>query len=193
MKKLILSATALAACSVGAFAQGTITFDGTASASGLVSIGGVLDTTIDVNAELLYSSTGAAGTFSPVVTLLLGGSPTSGPGLGQVGYATGDITDFASGQLYSDQGASFIIPAIAPSTAAFFEVQAWMGGNSYATATEAGTSAVFSEVLTAASSPTQASLDTMPALNITPIPEPSTLAMAGVGLVSMLLLRRKVS
>jgi hypothetical protein len=54
---------------------------------------------------------------------------------------------------------------------------------------------VFAEVLTSASSPTQASLDQAPALNLvtTAVPEPSTLAMAGVGLASMLIFRRKNS
>jgi hypothetical protein len=195
MKKLILSVTAIAGFSMASFAQGTITFDSSSSAN-VVSILGVVDTTQDINAELLYSSTGAAGTFSPVVTLLLGGSPTTGPGLGQIGYATGDITDNSNGTIYSDQGASFIIPNIAGSTAAFFEVEGWLGSaNSLAGAVAAGapsgTSAVFSEVLSSASSPTQASLDVMPSLNLVAVPEPSTLAMAGVGLASMLFFRRK--
>jgi hypothetical protein len=195
MKKLILSVTAIAGFSVGALAQGTITFDTSSSTTGLVSISGVLDTATDINAELLYSST-ATGTFSPVVTLLLSSSAST-TDIGQVGYATGDITDDGNGTLYSDQGASFILPGIAPSATGYFEIEGWLGSSqTYAGATGAkGTTAVFAEVLTSASSPTQASLDQAPALNLvtTAVPEPSTLAMAGVGLASMLIFRRKNS
>jgi hypothetical protein len=68
MNKLILSVTALAACSVGAYAQGVIYFDSSSATSpgGTILINGVPDTTTDVNAELLGSSTGTAGTFTPV-------------------------------------------------------------------------------------------------------------------------------
>jgi hypothetical protein len=191
MKKLILSVTAVAGFSVGALAQGTITFDTSASTTGFVYINGVLDTSSDINAELLYSTTGTPGTFSPVVTLLLS-SGASTSGLGQVGYAAGDITDDSNGTLYSDQGASFVLPIAAAATG-YFEIEGWTGANvsSYAAATTKGTTSVFAETLTTANAPTQASLDQAPALNLTAVPEPSTLAMAGVGLASMLIFRRK--
>jgi len=204
MKKLILSVTALATCSVGAYAQGVIYFD-TSSATapaGQISINGVLDTTTDINAELLASST-AGGTFSPVAELLLSSSNTASPD-GIVGFdssdvltANGDIT-FANPKngFLTDQSGSFYVLGAAPGATEFFEVQAWLGGNSYATATQAGTSAVFSEALGASTSPIPQGINNMPALNLvttTVIPEPSTLAMAGVGLASMLFFRRKVS
>jgi len=195
MKKLILSVTAVAGFSMAAFAQGTITFDG--STGGHISINGAADTTADVNAELLYSSTGTAGTFNPLITMLLSSSATaSGPAAGQVITAAGDISFNGDGSLYDSGGQAYIVPAIASGATAFFEVVAWTGNgaNPAAPGIDAGTSAVFTEVLTAASSPSQANIGNMLALNLVPttiIPEPSTLAMAGVGLASMLFLRRK--
>jgi hypothetical protein len=201
MKKLILSVTAMAACSVGAFAQGTITFDGSgnansslsASSGGQVFINGVLDTAQDINAELLYSST-ATGTFSPVVTLLLtsGNAGTGISSLGQTLTAAGDITGYGTGVLFDNSGQSFTIPSIGSGVVAYFEVEGWLGNSSsLATAAVGGTTAAFSETLTANSSPTQAVINNMPALNLTAVPEPSTLAMAGVGLASMLIFRRR--
>ena len=205
MKKIILSVTAIAGFSVAAFAQGTITFDGsnntstspTAPSSGLVFIdsgsGAVLDTTTDINAELLYSATGVAGTFTSVVTLLLSSSaaPTDGS-LGQSYASAGDITFWANGQLQDQSGQSYVIPTIAAGSTAFFEVMGWTGvGATYgAQGTAFGTSSVFSEVLSASTSPVQANIEGMPALVLN-VPEPTTMAMAGLGGLSLLFLRRK--
>jgi hypothetical protein len=202
MKKLILSVTAVAGFSMASFAQGVIYFDGSnnsstsvsATTEGQVFVNGVLDTTQDINAELLYSST-STGTFSPVVTLLLSSSntnPTQSPTLGQVYSAAGDAT-FYPGQLLDNSGAGYIIPGIAPSTTAYFEVEGWLGQSStFAGATGAkGVTAVFSESLASAVG-TPNDIENMPALNLTTaVPEPSTLAMAGVGLASMLIFRRR--
>jgi len=204
MKKLILSVTALSALSVGAYAQGTVTFDGkgnantspTATSGGEVFIGGVLDTATDINAELLYSSTGTAGTFSPVVTLLLSSSASaSTPALGQISGAAGDVTNF-KGKLSDPSGNAyqFSNPAIAVGSTVFFEVEGWLGTSStYDTTVAHGTTATFTEVLTSSTAQPQANINNMPALNLvtTVVPEPSTLAMAGVGLASMLIFRRR--
>jgi PEP-CTERM motif len=208
MKKLILSVTALAACSVGAYAQGTITFNGqhnsnnspTAPSGGQVFLNGVLDTTQDINAELLYSSTGAAGTFSPVVTLLLSSTASaSTPALGQISGAAGDVLNFP-GHLTDPSGNTYQFNApnaIAAGTVAFFEVEGWTGTSSTLPApggnVYVGVTGVFSETLTSATAQPQAGIDQMPALNLVSVPEPTTLAMAGVGLASMLIFRRKVS
>jgi len=201
MKKLILSVTALAACSVGAYAQGTVTFDGssnvnpspTAPSSGLVFINGVVDTKTDINAELLYSTT-PGGTFSPVVTLLLSSSnvPTT-PTLGQIASATSDITFDANGTLLDTSGQTYQFPTIASSTAVYFEVEGWLGNSSSyppAGSVAEGTSGVFSGILSG-QNPPYLNVIGMPALNLVAVPEPSTLAMAGVGLASMLMFRRR--
>jgi hypothetical protein len=195
MKKLILSVTAIAGFSMATFAQGTITFDGSnnatpgvgAASGGLVYLAGVLDTTTDINAELLYSST-IGGTYSPVVTLSLLSSAGGGSAaLGQTLAASGDITAYGTGQFYDNSGQAFILPIAAGATA-FFEVQGNVTVNG---TTYTGQTAAFAEVLSSASSPSQTGVDAMPALNLVSVPEPSTLAMAGVGMASMLFLRRK--
>lgn len=201
MKKLILSVTAVGAISMGAFAQGTIAFDGSnnsnpspsATSEGYVFINSVLDTSQDINAELLYSTTGTAGTFSPVVTLLLTSSASpSGPQAGQVIGAAGDITTIGSGQLYDLSGQTYNVPGT--TTSAYFEVEGWLGTSStYAGAITKGTSLVWQDTtLGAQGTPVTSDVEGMSALNlVTTVPEPSTFAMAGVGLASMLIFRRR--
>jgi hypothetical protein len=199
MKKLILSVTAMAACSVGAYAQGTITFDlhSATAPAGTVSINGVLDTTIDINAELLSSAT-QGGTYAPVAELLLSSSNTSPDG--SIGFdssdilsAAKDITFLGTGKLQDQSGAAFALNAAAGTTL-WFKVEGWTGvGATFANAAASGVTAPFSEVLTSSTSIPQANLGGSPALNLTTtvVPEPSTLAMAGVGLASMLIFRRR--
>jgi len=201
MKKLILSVTALAAGSVGAFAQGQMFFD-THSSGVPVTINGATATQ-DINAELLYSTTGAAGTFNPVVTLLLSSSNTAGDGL--PGYdpsdiltAAGDITFLHTGGLQDQSGNPYTLSGPAVGASVFFEVEGWTGNNvnsmpAAGTPGTYGTSAVFSGVLGGPPSVPPPSLGGFTGLALTTVavPEPSTLAMAGVGLASMLMFRRR--
>lgn len=207
MKKLILSVATVAGFSVASLAQGVLNFDGTlantstspsATTGGQVFINGVLDTATDINAELLYSST-QTGTFSPVVTLLLsatGATPSSSAlGPNNVGAASGDATSFP-GQIFDNSGTAYIIPGVAAGATAYFEVEGWLGNSSSLALAQAGgqlggITAAFPVVLSSATG-TEAALINMPALNlVTAVPEPSTLAMAGVGLASMLIFRRR--
>jgi hypothetical protein len=205
MKKLILSVTAVAGFSMGAFAQGVIAFDATenntspsptATSNGQTFLQGVLDTSTDINAELLYSTTGLPGTFSPVVTLLLSSTVTAPTStgvpplvpVGQTITGVGDIANYAG--LYDNSGAAYYIPT---GSTLYFEVEGWTGvGATYANAALSGVTSPFQVTLSATTSPIIANLSAMPALNLTTaVPEPSTLAMAGVGLASMLIFRRK--
>jgi len=204
MKKLILSVTALAACSLGAHAQGLIVFS-TGSSGALVSINGATDTTQDINAELLWSST-ANGTFNPVAELLLSSSNTSSDGApgfdsSDILSAAKDITSGANGHLLDASGQQYQPSAsVASGAAVYYEIEGWLGNYSSLAAAAAagqasGTSAAFLGSVSASGNPTEASLSTFSGLNLTTtvIPEPSTLAMAGVGLASMLFMRRKIS
>jgi len=199
MKKLILSVTAIAGFSLAGFAQGTINFDGsnnantspTAPSGGYVFLNGVLDTSTDINAELLYSTT-AGGTYSPIVTLSLASAATStSSALGQTLTAASDITFNGNGTLYDANGISYAVPDAAAGTALWFEV---IGSVTKNGVTYSDTTSPFQETLVASTSPEPAVIDQMPALNlVSVVPEPSTLAMAGVGLASMLFMRRKIS
>jgi len=204
MKKLILSVTAVAGFSMAGFAQGGIYFDGSnnsntspaASSEGQVFISGVLDTSTDINAELLYNN---GTTFVPVVTLLLSSSnsnPSTSGAVGQTYTAVGTISDYGSGVLYDPTGTEYVIPNDAAGAVVSFEVEGWLGNYGSLAAAQAagqkvGTTAAFTETLVAVPG-TANDIENMPALNLTAaVPEPSTFAMAGVGLASMLIFRRR--
>jgi hypothetical protein len=199
MKKLILSVTAVAGLSMAGQAQGIFFADGAANQSGAVdvTIGGVADTATDINLELLYSSA-QTGPYSPVVTLLLssGASPANGS-LGGVYAAAGDVS--ALGNILDNSTQEYALPT----GNYFFEVEGWTGAySSYAAAEASATTGVFAGIsstfaATAAAQPAPpADISSMGVLAltqvpITAVPEPSTLAMTGVGVASMLLFRRK--
>jgi hypothetical protein len=185
MKKLILSVTAVAAMSVPAFAQG-IFFQDNGTAAYDTTIAGAPNQN-DLNLALLQGST-------VLTTLLLSD-----------GTATGDITG-NGGLIYDNSGDEFLTPTIAGTTAPF-TVEAWTGDySSYAAALASGVTGVFAgsdsftvAIAAPASPPPNGNdISNFGVVNLTQVPttavpEPSTLAMAGVGLASMLLFRRKNS
>ena len=198
MKTMILSVAAVSGLAVTGYAQGVIAFNGsqnsnpspTAASSGKIFISGVLDTTQDINAELLYG-TSAANVSIPVVTLLLSSSNYgSSAAIGQTLSATRDVTFYQTGVLSDPNGWNYFIPNIPAGMTGYFMVEGWTGNyGSYADAVASGTAAVgqtavFSEVLEA---PLQIpiGIGNMPALDLA-IPEPSSLTMAGMGIGSML-------
>jgi hypothetical protein len=203
MKKLILSVSVVGAMSLTGFAQG-ITFSDFENAAGYgTTIAGAPNTTQDLNLELLYGTSAGAVT-TPVVTLLLSSSATPANNvnvaLGQTFAGAGDITG-AGGLLYDNTGSSYAVPA----GSVFFEVLAWSGQySSYAAAEASGTVGVYAGASSVfpgtspAAPATPNDIDGVGVINLTQVPttivpEPSTLAMAGVGLASMLFFRRKVS
>lgn len=204
MKKLILSAVAVGGLAMTSFGQGVIYFDGsnntstspTATSEGQVFLNGVLDTGTDINVELLYGAS-ATSVSSDCVTLLLSDSTTtenSAPGGLQP--ALGDITDYGSGVLFDASGVGYQLTGTSSGATEYFQVEAWTGNfSSYAAALSAGTglfgsSSVFSEVLTSATGEAN-DIEGMSALNLTSVPEPTTMALAGLGGLSLFLLRRK--
>jgi hypothetical protein len=194
MKKLILTLTAVAGFSVAGFSQGAITLDG--SLGGNILINGVVDTTQDLNA-ILYGGTSPTTVTTPIITLLNSSSLQSSSSLtGQTLSASGDIQDNSNGTFYDNNGNAYIVPNVPSGSTGYFELVLWTGNGNSPTAPgiDAATSTVFSEVLVATTSPIPAVANNLPSINLVPttvVPEPSTLAMAGVGLASMLFFRRK--
>jgi len=202
MKKLILSVTAVAGMSLAGHAQQLLFADsGSLNGSIDTAIAGALNTTQDLNLELLVGSGGVAGTT--VVTLLLNGAnATVTTALGSIQPGAKDITG-TGGDIDDLTHNTYLTPG-----ATDFQVEAWTGNfTSYAAAEASGQAGIYAgETAVIAFLPNQApaagspattiNLDSYGTLNLTQvpttvIPEPSTLAMAGVGLASMLFLRRK--
>jgi len=200
MKKIVLSTIAMAAMmALTSYGQGIITFD-TTEGSSVVSINGSA-AQVDLNASLLYFN---GTSYVDIVNLLLSDTtPTSGltvsvpPATTQA--AGGDISAYGNGILIDNSGNNYIITDEAASDVVSFEVEAWGGSaSSYAVAdatpgTLVGASAPFTETLSSSGSPENANIGSMPSFNLTPVPtpEPATLAFAGLGGLSMLLMRRR--
>ncbi|HEY1662353.1 MAG TPA: PEP-CTERM sorting domain-containing protein [Verrucomicrobiae bacterium] len=199
MKKIVLSTIAMAAMVLTSYGQGIITFDASEGGGGVVSQGtaGNLEQN-DINASLLYFN---GTSYVDIVDMLLSdNTATSGltvtvpPTSTQA--AGGDITFSGPGILYDNSGNNYVINGIASGTVVSFEVEAWTGSfNSYAAALAsgtafAGTSSPFSETLSPAGAPQNANIDSMPNFTMT-VPEPTTLAFAGLGGLSLLLFRRR--
>jgi len=200
MKKLILSVTAIAGLTMAANAQQVQFADG-GSGNGSIDtqIAGVNNLS-DLNLELLVGSGGTAGVN--VVTLLLSqATSTATSALGTIQSAKGDIS--GSGGDIADQTVNFY--QVAGGTTDY-QVLAWTGNySSYAAALASGVTGVFAgessvqvfAVAPAAGSPAvKINLDANGPINLTQVPttivpEPGTLAMAGVGLASMLIFRRR--
>lgn len=197
MKKIILSALAVASLSLSSYSQGVITFDASAS-SGVVQLNGATDTATDINAALLYFN---GSSYVPFVTMLLSDTtPTLGNfTVPSTQSAGGDVSTFGGGVLYDNSGNTYQLPSLTAGTVVSFEVQGWLGAfSTFAQAAAAsgatfGVTGPFNETLSAAASPINAALDAMPNLNLltSPVPEPTTIALAGLGGASLLLFRRR--
>jgi hypothetical protein len=204
MKKTILATLLIAGLTVSGYSQGTIYFDGSnnhnasaaASSGGQVFLNGTLDTTQDINAQLLMFN---GTSYVPVVTLLLslGGNTTTTVAFGSNQGALGDITDFSGGAPFDASGNGYQenFAAYPAGSVGQFEVAGWTGNfSSLAAAQAAGNSMTgitgpFNVTLT---SPTGTANDisAMPALLLT-VPEPSMFALCGLGAAALTLIRRK--
>lgn len=204
MKKAILSILAFISLSSRGFGQGVITFDGSEGPglrvfyNSLTDFTAVPDTNIDINAELFYSvGYGEFGQplYEPLVTLLLSDTtPTYGllpPGA--VEPAAGDITFVGNGTLFDATGNEYQISFLPAGTVVTFMVEAWFGNYSsldeaisYGAA--AGRTGPFQETLSSPSDLLPANISNMPILGMYFIPEPGTMALAGLGFGALLML-----
>lgn len=189
MKKTILTALLAIGATVGAFAQGTIAFDNQANTNtsagatsqGYVFKNGALATS-DWNAALYAGSSSSNMTL--LATLLQSsGSIVSGTSVG------------APGQWIDATGAFYVVNGVAAGASAFVDVQLWEGSfGDYASAKTGGAytgdSGIFQNPTGGGALP-PADLTGMPALVLVPSPEPTTLALCGLGAASLLLFRRK--
>jgi len=199
MKKIILSVIAVAGVSVSSFGQGVVLADNSTSKTYDTTINNVINTSTDLNLELLIG-TSAGSVTTDVVTLLLSNNqsaPSSGlVALGGTYAAAGDISTF-DGLIYDNSGAEYNLTSYAGDTV-YLEIEAWTGAfSSYAAASAPGSGAAYgtSQVFTStvASTPTgfAADVSNVQPFNVSSVPEPGTMALAGLGSLSLFLLRRK--
>ncbi len=208
MKKL--AASILGICSMVAYvhAQGTFVIDSGAnfgngsspgaSTGGLVWIqttpGGATNLeTSDINLGLMWGAT--AGSVSTVINMDPGGlNSTSNPNwLASQPTGQGDMTSYGGGAIFDPNGNGYVVPGAGAGTTIFLVLQGWTGNaTSFAAASQqAGATAPFSITLAANTSPLQPDIHTMGALVLTPVPEPSILALSGIGAAALMLIRRK--
>jgi hypothetical protein len=209
MKKLILTAFAVVGIAVFANAQGFFIIDSsanhgngstpTSSTGGLVFINGVLDTATDINLGILWGTTA-----NSLTALNIDPTPVNGGAYtGNINWiasqpsGAADITFNGDGTLTDPNGIGYTPPGSTAGETIYLQLQAWTGtAGSYAAASvipgvAVGQTSVFSIVLAAGSAPQYPDISGMSSLNLVSTPEPSTLAMAGLGGFGMLMAMRR--
>ena len=194
MKKLILSTVVIGGMVVTALSQGTVAFDNTENADmsptalsgGLLWVddgtGPVLNNA-DINMQLLGGAD--AGSMSTIVTLLLSDSSALG-------------MNFGTGIWADPSGSSYAVPGVALNGTATLEILAWTGSfDTYAAAVAGGAmfadSGTFTNPTGGGGTPAvlPQTMKNMPAMVLTAVPEPGTLALVGLGIAGLLAVRRR--
>lgn len=194
MKKFVLSLAALALLTISSLGQG-ILFEDNSGATYDTILNGANNTRQDLNLELLLVT--APHIYTPIVTLLLSSTNTnpSGSGaLGQVYSATGDISA-TRGLIYDLSGTDYLLPGYAGDTV-YMQVVAWIGDSSNYVAAESsgslwGDSQVFAVTLGPYPYSLPSDISNVGTIIMNAVPEPTTIALAGLGGLSMLVLRHK--
>jgi len=212
MKKLVTTILAVVGFTAYVNAQGSFIVDSgvnaangstpTSASNGRVFLSGVLDTATDINISILYGTDA-----SSVTTLLDIASASGGNGGAYAGnlnwiatQPTGatDISFNGNGTLLDPNGNTLVVPTIGAGSTAFLLIEAWTGNAaSYAAAQSTvgalfGQTGIFSLVLASTGTPVQPTTAIAGSLNlVTAVPEPSTMALAGLGGLAALLFRRK--
>lgn len=180
MRKLLI-VTACLASVVGALAQGTVTFASTGAQVFYAPAfnGGVAVPTSAGFSVGLYEA--AAGTTDPTLLTLIK-TTTIFPTAGRF------------------NGGLITLASVAPGNSAVFDVRAWSGGFASYEAAKAsgnpadyiGTSGLFTSATGGVGSPpTGPVLLTFPNIQVSPVPEPSTIALGLLGVGVLLIRRRK--
>jgi hypothetical protein len=194
-KATILAAAVLALASAGAFAQGTISFVNTASTLVTTNNGqttGASTSGFGSKIQLLYIPD--TGQSAPTVTPaggsgFIAGALTGGWELAGTPVSVGSPLAGRFGSVTETTGND-----VAQQGNVWLMAVAWNGGaTSYAnatTATYAGVSAVWSQA-TGGGAVLPVNTTGFSGLQLLPVPEPSTIALAGLGAASLLLFRRR--
>jgi len=205
MKKQILTGILALGTAVGAFAQGQISIDNINNDPTLATPG-------SSTAGVVYVGTNHTLLNADINITVMGGSTSSNLALvGSLTFANGlaqndVIANGVPGQFADFNGGVYAVPGVALNGSAFIQLEFWFGNaTSYAAALLAnnvmtGISPVYSSLTGGGSvggAPPNNPVDvgnTMPSVTLvapTISPEPTTLALCGLGAASLLLFRRK--
>jgi hypothetical protein len=185
MKKILLTVVAALGISAGANAQGTFVFNNFTSGA-ITGPGGVgyAGATFDVS---FYWVAGAfAGTSDQ---LIASGTLYTGTAIDMIGAGPQIEADQSNGAGFFDGGA----PVVAGTSAGAYTlvVVAYEGAN-YADSQYRGASApVQVAFVTGATPPNTIAVPTFSVAPVSVVPEPSTFALAGLGLASLVIFRRR--
>jgi len=157
----------------------SVFFDNTSPGSGLVL--GALPSD-QINGTLMGGPVG--GSLVPIVTL-----------------TGGALLNLGGGLVYDGSGQSYVIPGVAANSQASLHMQFWVGNFPTYTAALAGLALTADSPMY--SNPTggggvpptvpAGAMANMPTVTLTAVPEPSTLALAGLGAAALLMYRRRIA
>jgi hypothetical protein len=190
-KTLIATACAAALTALTTYGQGTFNFNNYSQNAGLGSPVTVQGTGEYVGADYFASFYYMAGTVTDLGTFMSGatyyGSPVAFFGTTGTGPSHGPLVDGAG----IFDGGSPVFGAAGTYT---IMVVAWTGGADYASATTRGASSLVQVDLVQNGGTTPLNnLGTLQPFTVSPtvVPEPSTFALAGLGLAGLLIFRRR--
>jgi hypothetical protein len=202
MKKQIFAGLIALGATIGAYAQpqsGTFTFDNsdgnplatpTSTNFGLIFFcpgSSIIPLNQDINLTLLGGAT--AGSLSQIATLTFAN-----------GTAQGDNTALGiPGQFLNTSAITYTVPGVGPGGTAYFELEAWFGNAPTYQEADAfgdvvGNSGIYQSKAGNNGSPPLPPLpigDGMPSFTVGECPEPTTIALGGLGGTALLFLRRK--
>lgn len=199
MKKLLLVIPALAVASMAAFGQGTVSFDNRTGVGLLpsnVDRWVRFDSSIDAGYGTNGGPVGNLAGAAYRAQLYVGASTASAGSLVAVTAAPAVFRSSTSTGVGTWIGGTRTLDGFNPGDTVNLQVRVWdlNFGSTFETATGgfSGVSAMFSYLVpSATASPDQYLMGNFQSFTITGVPEPTTMALAGLGAAALLIFRRR--
>jgi len=193
-KSVIIAALGLAAGALSSFGQGSMAFNSYlagASSTGVkvYNTDGVTGLSTGWTADLAWSTSPISdasgnGSLNPLLTIAAVAAPS------QTVVST-SFVNTPNGPGYFEGGSNFVLQPYTAGTTVYFEILAYETGDTYANSPIRGHSASFSTTLSTGTG-LPPNMPLFGSFAVAPVPEPTTLALAGLGgLASLIALRRK--